>query len=99
MLIQHTNFRALVEKDRIPIELNAGDVSIHHCLTYHGSYENSTGRVQKTIVTHVFDGDCRLKHERLPSNAVHLFHTDIKGHLLPSSFPLLFERQNSCVDQ
>lgn len=86
--------RSLIEKDRIPLQLNPGDVSIHHCLTYHGSYENFSDTVQKTIITHLFDGDCRLIHERLPGTAVDLFRTDVEGHLLTSSFPLLFEQQN-----
>jgi hypothetical protein len=86
--------RAQVAKDRIPLELNEGDVSIHHCLTYHGSFENSSDKVQKTIVAHVFDGNCKLVPERLPGSAVHLFTSDTKGHLISASFPVLFERQN-----
>jgi phytanoyl-CoA hydroxylase len=82
--------RALIETDRIPLHLNPGDVSIHHCLTYHGSYENSSDTVQKTIVTHIFDGDCRLIQDRLPEAAVDLFRADEDGHLLTSSFPVLF---------
>jgi phytanoyl-CoA hydroxylase len=83
--------RALIETDRIPVHLNPGDVSIHHCLTYHGSYENFSDTVQKTIVTHLFDGDCRLIQNRVPSTAIDLFRTDEDGHLLASSFPIVFE--------
>jgi phytanoyl-CoA hydroxylase len=86
--------RTRVERDRTPLHLNAGDVSIHHCFTFHGSYENSSDTIQKTIVTHVFDGDCRLIPERLPSNAIHLFHTDKERHLSTASFPVLFERSD-----
>jgi ectoine hydroxylase-related dioxygenase (phytanoyl-CoA dioxygenase family) len=86
------DLRALIEKERIPLHLKPGDVSIHHCLTYHGSYENCSDTVQKTIVAHLFDGDCRLVHERLSSTAVDLFRSDENGHLLTSSFPLLFEQ-------
>lgn len=87
--------RARVAKDRTPLELNPGDVSIHHCLTYHGSFENTGDTVQKTIVTHVFDGACRLATERLPRSAVRFFNTDTEGHLSSAAFPVLFERQNS----
>jgi ectoine hydroxylase-related dioxygenase (phytanoyl-CoA dioxygenase family) len=84
--------QALIDKHRTPIHLNPGDVSIHHCLTYHGCYENFTSTVQKTIIAHVFDGDCRLIQERLPFKAIDLFHADANGHLVTSSFPLLFEQ-------
>jgi ectoine hydroxylase-related dioxygenase (phytanoyl-CoA dioxygenase family) len=85
--------RECVEKDRTPLQLNAGDVSIHHCFTFHGSYENSSDTIQKTIVTHVFDGDCRLIPERLPGNAIDLFHTDMEMHLSTAFFPVLFENK------
>lgn len=91
--------RARVDTDRIPLELGPGDVSIHHCLTYHGSFENTGDTAQKTIVTHVFDGACTLTPERLPAGAARLFDTDADGHLTAASFPVLFERQNSSAVQ
>lgn len=93
------HLRASVATHRIPLELGPGDVSIHHCLTCHGSFENTGDAAQKTIVTHVFDGACRLTPERLPAGAVHLFETDADGHLNAASFPVLFERQNPSAAQ
>lgn len=89
------HLRASVTTHRIPLELGPGDVSIHHCLTYHGSFENTGDTAQKTIVTHVFDGACRLTPDRLPAGAIQFFDTDADGHLNAASFPVLFERQNS----
>jgi ectoine hydroxylase-related dioxygenase (phytanoyl-CoA dioxygenase family) len=87
------HLRARVDTDRIPLELAAGDVSIHHCLTHHGSFENTSDTLQRTIVTHVIDGACRLLPERLPGHAAQYFETSPTGHLSPRSFPVLFERQ------
>jgi len=87
--------RARLVKDRIPLELAPGDVSIHHCLTHHGSFENTSDTVQKTIVTHIIDGACRLLPDRLPDHAIHYFDTNANGHLSPASFPVLFEREVS----
>ena len=84
--------RARIVKDRVSLELAPGDVSIHHCLTLHGSFENTSDRTQRTIVTHIIDGACRLVPDRLPGHAAHYFDTNATGHLNPSSFPVLFER-------
>jgi phytanoyl-CoA hydroxylase len=85
--------RARIVKDRIPLELAPGDVSIHHCLTHHGSFENTSDTIQRTIVTHIIDGACRLLPHRLPGHAIHYFDTNANGHLSPTSFPVLFERE------
>ena len=52
--------RESVDRRRIPLEVRAGDVTIHHCLTLHGSDDNRSSRPRKTIVTHLFSGECRL---------------------------------------
>jgi ectoine hydroxylase-related dioxygenase (phytanoyl-CoA dioxygenase family) len=84
--------RERVVEDCIALELNPGDASIHHCLTHHGSFENTSGTTLKTIVAHVFDGACRLAPERLPDGAIRFFDTDADGYLSPASFPVLFDR-------
>ena len=87
--------RARLVEDRIPLELAPGDVSIHHCLTHHGSFENTSETLQRTIVTHIVDGACRLLPDRLPDHAIQHFDTSANGHLSPASFPVLFEREVS----
>ena len=87
--------RSHVVEDRIPLELAPGDVSIHHCLTHHGSFENTSDTMQRTIVTHIIDGACRLLPDRLPDYAIPYFDTNARGHLSPVSFPVLFEREVS----
>ena len=76
------------------LELAPGDVSLHHCLTLHGSDENRSERPRRTIVTHVVADACRVVRERLPSaKAVRHFQTDAAGRLAGERFPVLRRRQ------
>jgi ectoine hydroxylase-related dioxygenase (phytanoyl-CoA dioxygenase family) len=82
--------REVVDHRRIPLEVCAGDVTIHHCLTLHGSDSNLSRAPRKTIVTHLFAGDCRLAADRLPASHRHHFLTDDQGRLTGPGFPLLY---------
>lgn len=82
--------RERVARGKVPLEVRAGDVTVHHCLTLHGSGDNTSGRPRKTVVTHLFSGDCTLVRERLPRQAQHRFTTDDLGHLTAPAFPTLY---------
>ena len=71
------------------LELAAGDVSIHHCLTLHQSPPNRSDRPRRTIILRMFDADCVLDRARLPAGAEQYFPTDDAGHLDPSAFPIV----------
>ncbi len=75
----------------VPLELAPGDVSLHHCLTFHGSQENRSARPRKTLAVRIMDAECRLVPSRLPSPelAPH-FPTDAGGHLTGPAFPILW---------
>ena len=79
-----------VDRRMVPLEVRAGDVTIHHCLTLHGSGENRSGRPRKTIVTHLFNSDCRLVRERLPVHLQDHFTTDDRERLAGPAFPTLY---------
>jgi phytanoyl-CoA hydroxylase len=81
--------RELVEHAKVPLEVHAGDVTLHHCLTFHGSYPNTGLHHRKTVVTHLFSGDCKLARGRLPPGAEGWFETDDQDHLIGASFPQL----------
>ena len=84
---------ALALADRVvSIELAPGDISIHHCLTMHGSEENRSGGPRKTLITRIFDAACTLDRARLPPGAEQYFPTDNDGHLDPAGFPVLWRR-------
>jgi len=82
--------RERVANANIPLAVRAGDVTIHHCLTLHGSGNNTSARPRRTIVTHLFDGDCTLAPERLPREARDRFATDGMGHLTAAAFPTCY---------
>ena len=82
--------RTQVEHARIPLEVRAGDLTIHHCLTLHGSGDNTSGRPRKTVITHLFDGSCTVLRERIPRGAEHWFTTDAQGRLSGTAFPTLY---------
>ena len=75
----------------IPLELEPGDLSLHHCLTFHASDENRSARPRKTLAVRIMDAGCRLVPSRLPSAelAPH-FPTDASGHLDGPAFPILW---------
>ena len=79
--------RQLVEHAKVPLEVHAGDVTFHHCLTFHGSYPNSGLHPRKTIVTHLFSGDCKLARERLPLGTENWFETDGQDRLTGAEVP------------
>jgi ectoine hydroxylase-related dioxygenase (phytanoyl-CoA dioxygenase family) len=75
------------------LELAPGDVSLHHCLTLHGSDESRSATPRRTIVTHLVAGACRVVPERLPSaEALRHFQTDATGRLAGDRFPTLHRR-------
>jgi len=84
---------AQLDSHRVMLEMAPGDVSIHHCLTVHGSDENRSRTPRETVVTHVVAGACRVIAGRLPSpEAVRYFPTDAAGRLAGNRFPALRSR-------
>jgi ectoine hydroxylase-related dioxygenase (phytanoyl-CoA dioxygenase family) len=74
-----------------PLELEPGDVSLHHALTFHGSEPNTSARPRKTLAVRLVDGACRVLPERLPTPAARAhFPTDPAGHLAEGAFPVLW---------
>lgn len=50
----------------VAVEVNAGECSIHHPLTIHGSFENQTDRPRRaTVLNFVKDGVCSVSDEPL----------------------------------
>ena len=79
--------RAHVAAATIPLDVQAGDVTIHHCLTLHGSGGNASGRPRKTVIAHLIDGDSRVVRDRLPPGADAWFPLDDQGRLATAAFP------------
>ena len=45
---------------KVPIELKRGQVSFHHCRTFHGSGPNRTGEPRRSLAIHMQPGDNRF---------------------------------------
>ena len=48
------------------IELQPGDLSLHHCLTFHGSAQNRSDFVRKTLAVRFIDAACTVDPARIP---------------------------------
>ncbi len=77
------------EERVVPIELAPGDISVHHCLTVHGSEANRSDQPRRTLIARLFDARARLVRERLPPGLEAWFPTEPDGRLAARSFPLL----------
>jgi hypothetical protein len=75
-----------------PLELEPGDVSVHHCLTLHGSGANRSDSARRTIILRMFDADCRLERSRLPAGAEAYFPCDADGRLATERFPIVWKQ-------
>lgn len=78
-----------------PLELEPGDVSIHHCLTVHGSGANTSDTARRTIILRMFDAECRLDRARLPPGADAYFPCGANDRLATERFPIVW---NATVD-
>ena len=81
--------QAMPDGEIVSIELQPGDVSVHHCLTFHSSLENRSDRPRITLIARMFDARLRLQREKLPRGLEIYFPTDAEGRLSESAFPLL----------
>jgi ectoine hydroxylase-related dioxygenase (phytanoyl-CoA dioxygenase family) len=73
----------------IPVELQAGDASVHHCLTFHSSEPNRSAWPRRTLIARMFDATLKLQREKLPPGLEIYFPTAPDGRLAESAFPLL----------
>ena len=89
-----TNEQRDAVENAAAVLLEPGDVSIHHCLTLHGSGPNRGDQPRRTILLRMFDGRCRLDAARLPPGAEAYFPLEPDGQLSPSAFPVLFDSSN-----
>lgn len=55
---------------KVPVNLQKGEVSFHHCLTIHGSGPNLSDRPRRSIAVHMQDAANRYQHCQYPDGRV-----------------------------
>lgn len=69
------------------VELAPGDLSLHHCLTFHGSGPNRSAGPRKTLAVRLVDAACAVDPSRLATpEARARVPTDGEGRLSPAVF-------------
>jgi ectoine hydroxylase-related dioxygenase (phytanoyl-CoA dioxygenase family) len=77
----------------VPMKMKAGQASFHHCLTFHGSYENRSNRPRRCVISHFLNGHSRYVEAKDA-------HGKGKGHevmvddgevISGEKFPLVFD--------
>ena len=81
--------RERAARSEIALELRPGDVTLHHCLTFHASGDNDSDEPRKTLVARLCDAECRVEPSRLPPDARARFLTDDAGRLTGEDFPIV----------
>ena len=82
--------RAHARRQRVRLDLQPGDVSLHAAGTLHSSGPNRAPHLRPTLVLHLFDGACTLDPARLPpGTTAATFPTDALGRLRADAFPVL----------
>lgn len=72
------------------VELQPGDVSFHHCLTFHSSGPNPAGAPRKTLAVRLVDADVPAVSSRLSTPEARVrVPCDEGGRLSDSTFPLV----------
>lgn len=83
------------EATSVPVVLRAGQVSFHHCLTFHGSGPNTTKSPRRSLAIHLMTGETRYQ----PGTAsdghmnVQLAHPAPGERFEGTAFPVLFSRE------
>jgi hypothetical protein len=77
-------------QNRSPVPLASGDMSIHHCKTFHASFTNESDAPSVVFICHVFDATCQIDSDALQAagGTTH-FPLTKEGNLCPETFPLL----------
>lgn len=71
------------------IELQPGDLSLHHCLTFHGSAQNRSDFVRKTLAVRFIDAACTVDPARIPPSQTARVPIDSEHHLTGPMYPVL----------
>jgi len=73
ILLVHAQGRPI---DKVPMNLKKGQVSFHHCLTFHGSPSNTSSQPRIAIAFHLQDKDNQYRLHRQENGNIHVHNND-----------------------
>ena len=77
-------------RDKCPVPLASGDMSVHHCKTFHASFANESDAPSVIFICHVFDAKCKVdEHALKAAGGAAYFPLTEDGALCPEAFPTL----------
>jgi ectoine hydroxylase-related dioxygenase (phytanoyl-CoA dioxygenase family) len=71
------------------LELQPGDMTVHHSLTFHGSPTNTSDRPRRTFIVHACDADTHIDRQHIPPQFALQVPVDKDGLLTGPLYPLL----------
>ncbi|WUH92900.1 phytanoyl-CoA dioxygenase family protein [Streptomyces sp. NBC_00433] len=72
---------------KVPLVIPKGHMSFHHCLTYHGSGPNRSGRPRRAVSLHLQDGDNEYRRFPLSGGGEAAYNHDVLVRRLPDGRP------------
>ncbi len=73
--------------NKVPMNLHAGQVCFHNCLTFHGSGLNRSTTDRRVVVIHLQDGENRYRVSKDESGEVHRYNNDLMCRKLSDGSP------------
>jgi ectoine hydroxylase-related dioxygenase (phytanoyl-CoA dioxygenase family) len=73
--------------EQVPVRVRKGQVSFHHCLTFHGSGINRTDRPRITLTVHMQDEQNRYRPAQDADGKPFVYRNDTVCRRLPSGEP------------
>jgi len=73
--------------ERVPIEVRKGQVSFHHCMTFHGSGINRSDRPRMSLTVHMQDAQNRYRKAYDTSGEPFVYRNDTVCRKLPDGDP------------
>jgi hypothetical protein len=72
---------------KVPLVIPKGHMSFHHCLTYHGSGPNRSGRPRRAVSLHLQDGGNEYRRYPLQNGGDAAYNHDVLVRRLPDGRP------------
>ncbi|WP_081692261.1 phytanoyl-CoA dioxygenase family protein [Planktothrix agardhii] len=72
---------------KVPMNMKKGQVSFHHCLTFHGSPSNTSNQPRIAIAFHLQDRDNQYRIHRQKNGNVHVHNNDLVCRKLADGRP------------